>query len=453
MFGGGGFNGILITGLGPVRDAPAGAASPLAQGYVTMGTDSGHAAQGITDVEPARFALNDEMFLNFAHESYKKVSDVAGALIRSYYGRPARFRYYMGGSEGGREALTMAQRYPNDFEGIVSVVPVISWTGLMNSFIGFTKPQFNGGALNEAEIRVVANAVNTACDGLDGIEDGVVSNYRACPVRFDLTRLKCPGGVDAGDTCLSDAQLATLQAAYGPTNFPFTLANGISSYPGRLFGGEIEPVSDGILRWVGGAGKPPSDPLTPEDARGVTYAINYARFVIARDPSFNVRNYSAELFADRIKTVSNLMDSTNPDLGPFYKLGGKLIIRENAGDFAQSPLAGIGYYENVVAKMGASAADKFIRLYVSPTSAHSGLAASLTTSKPVPTSHDLLVDLDRWVTVGAPPADVLLQVDNATTTPFATQSSRPMCRYPGYPRYISGKPAEATSYRCERSGP
>lgn len=451
MMGGGGFNGTLITGLLPARDQPDSEPTPLGRGFVTFGTDSGHELRGPDDPEMARFALNDEMFRNYAFEAYKKVSNVAAVLIQSYYGRPAQFRYFLGGSEGGREALTMAQRYPENFDGIVAVVPVISWTGLFQSFFNFSKPQYDGGALGPAKIKLVAEAVNAACDKLDGIEDGVVSNYFACPVTAPLEKLRCPGGADRDDTCLSDRQLTTLQAAYGTAKLPFALPNGITSYPGRLFGGEIEPGADtGLSRWLS-TGAVPTQAIT--DARGVLYGSNYVRFVIARDPAFDVKGYDPKKFAARVKAVAAMLDSTNPDLSAFYKRGGKLIIRENTGDLAQSPVAGMRYYESVIARMGQAVAEKFLRLYVSPASAHSGLAASLTTGILVPTAHDLLSDIDQWVSAGIPPSDVLTQVRLGPAPSFNVAAARPMCRYPLYPHYMSGDPDLAASYHCQPSLP
>jgi feruloyl esterase len=128
MYGGGGFNGTLITGTAPLRDAAAGQPRPLALGYATFGTDSGHDAATYGTTDPGKFALNDEMFDNFAHAAYKKVKDVAEVLVQDYYGRQPKLSYFFGGSEGGREGLMFAQRYPEEFNGIVAVVPVIGWT-------------------------------------------------------------------------------------------------------------------------------------------------------------------------------------------------------------------------------------------------------------------------------------------------------------------------------------
>ncbi|HSW20207.1 MAG TPA: tannase/feruloyl esterase family alpha/beta hydrolase, partial [Ramlibacter sp.] len=258
--------------------------------------------------------------------------------------------------------------------------------------------------------------------------------------------LRCPAGADTGDACLSDAQIATFNAAYAPTVLPFPLANGLTTYPGRLFGGEILP-GEGIERWVS-TGQVPGNPPVAADARGVIYGSSYARNVIARDATYDIRQFDANRFAARIRQVSDLMDATDPDLRAFLQRGGKLIVRENTGDMAQSAVAGMQYYESVVARMGQGAVDSFMRLYVSPASSHGGPAASLTTGTPVPTSFDLLATLDQWVTGAGSPPDVAIQVRNDAAAPFTTRASRPMCRYPNYPQFVSGDPLKAENYRC-----
>ena len=447
MVGGGGFNGTLTDAVLPLRDAAPGQAQPITQGFATFGTDSGHDAAAYNATDPAKFALNDEMLLNFAHQSYKKVKDTAHALMQQYYLRTPAKQYFYGGSEGGREGLTMAQRYPQDFDGIVSVVPVIHWTGLFNGFVNYQLPQFTGGAVNSNKVRLLANYVNTACDALDNSADGVVNNYLACPAHIDLQTLRCAGGADTGDTCLSDPQLAVLKASYGPTVLPFPLANGLTTYPGRLHGGEIQLGGEGVGRWVT-TGNVPNLPPTAADARGVIYGSSYARYLIAKNAAFDIRSWNPSNFQARIQEVSALMDSTNPDLAAFRAHGGKIIIRENAGDWAQSPMAGIQYVDSVVAKMTQPVVDQFLRLYVSPASNHGGGAASLSTGTEIPTNHDLLATLDNWVTSGNAPADALVQVRNTPQAPFTTLATRPMCRYPNYPAYVSGDVTKAESYRC-----
>jgi len=151
---------------------------------------------------------------------------------------------------------------------------------------------------------------------------------------------------------------------------------------------------------------------------------------------------------DRIKQISALMDSTNPDLSAFAAYGGKLIIKEHMADYAQSPFAGIGYYQSVVAKMGQSTVDNFMRLYVTPGVAHGGAGVSGTTGEPVPQFVDLLSTLDRWVEHGESPGD-LVQSSAEPDPPFAATATRPMCRFPNFPRYRgTGNPKLASSFAC-----
>lgn len=449
MVGGGGFNGSLTTGLAPLRDAAAGQAHPLAQGYVTFGTDSGHDAKDYGATEPAKFALNDEMFVNFAHASYKKVKDVAHVVMKSYYQETPAKQYFYGGSEGGREGLAMAQRYPNDFDGIVSVVPVVYWTGLFHGFIDAIKPQFEGGAMSAAKIRLVANAVNAACDVQDGLADGLVNHYTLCSSSFKVKTLRCEGGKDTGDQCLSDAQLRSVQAIYEPVVLPYPLANGVTSYPARFWGGEIQAGGEGLALWLSN-GKVPATPISRQDSRIVNYGSSYARYVIAKDAQFDILTYDPRRFQARVLEVSNLMDASNPDLSAFFKRGGKLIIRENTGDTAQSAAAGMQYFEAAQKTLGATTTDQSMRLYVVSPAAHTGRAASLTTGVEAATNHDLLNTLDRWVTEGAVPADSLPLVRNAVASPHVLEASRPMCRYPMYAHYVSGDAAKLESYRCQR---
>lgn len=455
QYGGGGFNGVLVSGLAPLRDAAPGDPLPITRGYATFGTDSGHQASTSPASEPGAFALNDEMLENFAYASYKKVRDVAVDLMQSVYGQAPRQLYYFGGSEGGREGLTMAQRFPADYDGIVSVVPVINWTGLFHAFVRNEVPQF-GDWLDAAKTPLIAKATSDACDALDGLADGVVNNYLACQGRVNLQPLRCPGGTDAGAHCLSDAELSLMGGIHSPYTFSFPLANGITTYPQWLYGHEDSldgAAAMNLVRWVSGSAAPTAPPNASTAATQWLYGSNWVRYAIARDANFDVRSYRPESFAGRVQQTSALIDSTNPDLSAFFARGGKLIIRENAADRAQSPLMGIEYHKAMVARLGQAAVDRSTRLYVSPSSTHSGNARSVTDKAAVPTMVDLLDPLDRWVTTQTPPADAIVQTSKAGLPPFAVQGSRPMCRYPGYPHYMGGDKSLAASYACRASQP
>jgi hypothetical protein len=455
QYGGGGYNGSLITGLAPLRDAAPDDALPLARGYVTVGTDSGHQIASFPANAPGQFGLNDEMLANYAFAAYKKVHDVAAAITQSFYGAaPAHF-YYFGGSEGGREGLAMAQRFPSDYDGIVSVVPVVQLSMLFQTYIPHNRAQFAGGWLSPAKVTTLARYVAASCDALDGLADGVVNNYLACPAKVDLAPLRCTGGVDSADACLSDAQIATIRAVHQPYRVPFALANGLTSYPQWLYGNETtaDPVISTMTRWVTGVAAPDVAVTAATASAQWLYGANFVRYFVTRDPAFDARNFEPANHRTRLEQLSELLDASNPDVSAFFARGGKLIMRENTGDLAQSPLAGINYFNAVGQKLGQAAVDRSARLYVSPASTHTGHAASVTDGRAVATMVDLLDPLDRWVTRGEAPADSLVQTVKGNTPPFALMGARPMCRFPGYPHYNGGDTRAAASYSCVASVP
>jgi hypothetical protein len=440
QYGGGGFNGVLITALALPPGAPFGTASPLAQGYATYGTDSGHETK--PGEPPQLFAANDEAFVNFAHASYKKVRDAAVTLIERAYGaRPERM-YFVGSSEGGREGLTMAQRYPGDFDGIFARVPVINWAGLQHAGTRAGLATWGEGWLRPAQVKLVHDAVLAACDAQDGIADGLVANAVRCKASFDPAKLKCAAG-ESGDQCLSETQVDAVRTLHAPYRFPFALANGVSEYPGWGVSGEgtpaFGPTGGWSSWWLGSA--PPAVPPQPQNAIAWIYGAGGTQHIFARDPNFDVRKYRPEDFAARVREVSELMDSTNPDLSAFKARGGKLIILEHMADYAQSPYAGIGYFESVQQKMSEAAVTDFVRLYTAPGVDHVGSGA--------PANVDMLQVLTDWVERGRAPADLVV-LQQTVAPPFATERALPLCQWPAWPQYRQGDPKEAESFACAR---
>jgi len=439
QYGGGGFNGVLITGLGLVPAAPYDRPSPLAQGFVTVGTDSGH--QNQPGQPPQTFALNDEALVNFAHASYKKVRDVSVELMTRAYGRRPQKLYFVGSSEGGREGLTMAQRYPADFDGIFSRVPVIHWTGLQHAGLRDGFATMGEGWIRPPQVKLVHDAVLAACDATDGLADGIVSDPVGCRQRFDVTRLQCSGA--ASDACLSEPQVRAVQALHAPYRFDFDLAHGLREYPGRGPSGEniasAGPTGGWTAWWLGAA--PPAVPPQPNNSIAWFYGAGAIQYFYARNPSADLRSYKPADHAARIREVSALMDSTNPDLAAFQARGGKLLMLENMADYAQSPHAGIGYYESVVRRLGQPSVDRFLHLYTAPGVDHVGTGA--------PANVDMLSALVNWVEHDQAPQALTL-VEQGAKPPFATSRARPLCRWPTVPRYKSGDASSATSFACER---
>ncbi|MFO1109454.1 MAG: tannase/feruloyl esterase family alpha/beta hydrolase [Bradyrhizobium sp.] len=439
QLGGGGFNGVLITGLGLPPASPFGAASPLARGFVTYGTDSGHETK--PGEPPQLFALNDEAFENFAHKSYKKVRDAAVALMVRAYGNPPAKLYFMGSSEGGREGLTMAQRYPDDFDGIFSRVPVINWVGLQHAGTKAGLATMGDGWIRPAQIEFVAKAVLAACDKADGSEDGLVQDPVGCKAKFRADALRCAAG-QSGDECLSEAQVAAINTLHATYKFSFPLANGLDDYPGWGVSGEntpsFGPTGGWKAWWLGSTA--PAQPPAPTNGIAWVYGAGGMQYVFARDPKLDVTKYKPEDFKQRVLEVSQLMDSTNPDLSRFAARGGRLVILEHMADYAQSPYAGIRYFENVQKALGKEKTVEFARLYTAPGVDHVGSGA--------PANVDMLNVLVDWVESGKAPGNLEVIEQKVEAPAFEIQRALPLCQWPAWPHYQGGKVNLAASFIC-----
>lgn len=445
QYGGGGFNGVLITGTALAPGQPYDRPAPLARGFVTVGTDSGHQNNPGEPVQ--RFALDEEALVNFAHASYKKVRDVAVELARRAYGAPPARLYFVGSSEGGREGLVMAQRYPHAFDGVYSRVPVLNWTGLQHAGLRDGLALAGGGWMNRAQAQLVGRAVLAACDALDGLADGIVGDPLACRERFDIDALACgaPGAGPPPDGCLTPAQIAAVRTLMSPLVMPFELAHGVREYPGRGPSGEAIPASGptgGWGSWWLGETPPDFPPSAPpKNSIAWYYGAGAIQYFYARDPALDVRRYDPREHRERVLYVSRLMDATDPDLSAFAARGGKLILLEYLADYAQSPYAGIRYFETVERRLGAERVAAFARLYAAPNVDHVGTGA--------PALVDMLDALVQWVERGQAP-EALTVVEQSEKPPFSVIRSRPLCRWPEVPRYRGGDPRQAESFVCTR---
>ncbi len=439
QYGGGGFNGALITGLALPPAYPYGAPSPLARGFVTYGTDSGHETK--PGEPPQTFALNDEAFENFAHRAYKKVRDAAVALMVRAYGNPPSKLYFMGSSEGGREALTMAQRYPEDFDGLFARVPVINWVGLQHAGTRSGLATMDEGWIRPAQVELVAKAVLQACDTADGSDDSLVQDPVGCKAKFQPEALRCASS-QSGDQCLTDAQVTAIKTLHSTYKFSFPLENGLDDYPGWGVSGENTPsfgsTGGWIAWWLGTA--PPAQPPVPTNGIAWIYGAGGIQYVFARDPKLDVTRYKPEDYKERVLQVSRLMDSTNPDLSRLSARGGKLVMLENMADYAQSPYAGIRYFENVQRTVGKEKTAEFARLYTAPGVDHVGSGA--------PANVDMLSVLVDWVENGKAPGDLEVIEQKVEAPSFETTRSLPLCQWPAWPHYKSGATNLSASFYC-----
>jgi hypothetical protein len=228
-YGGGGYNGNLITGLTINRFALPGSPTPLKRGYVTFGSDSGHQSPSVAD---GSFAMNAEALANFGGAQLKKTHDVAIQLILRRYGAGPSRTYFFGNSQGGHEGFIVIQRWPQDYDGVVSIHPVYDFTALQIDGNALARALYNskGAWLNPAKLKLLQNSVMKTCDGLDGAEDGVISNVAGCQSTFKLSSLRCADGKETGDSCLSDAQIQAIDAIHSRVSFGFALPSGQTSF-------------------------------------------------------------------------------------------------------------------------------------------------------------------------------------------------------------------------------
>lgn len=436
QYGGGGSNGVLVTGEGNLSGSPANAPPPLQQGYVTFGTDAGHP---LFRPDAHVFAFNDEATINQAYAAYKKVHDVAVHLVSQHYGaRPDRM-YFVGGSEGGREALLAVQRYPQDYDGAIAVVPAFNWAAQHLGHYKEWEASQDGGWTPPAKLKLLQDAVWTACDGLDGLRDGVIGQYERCGDVFDPGSLRCADGVDA-EGCLSDSQLAFVRTMYSRKQFSITLAHGYSGYAGTPYGAEASPRGGVIGSII------TQEPPKPGDLGRPLAGPGSVRHFFAGDPGFS-GPFDERKYEARISQLSQLFDATDPDLRPFLARGGRLIVRESAADYLRTPGGSYDYYRAVVQALGQTAADSVMRLYVAPGLGHGGTGV-LADGSVAPSRTDLFATLVDWVERGKAPGDLTLTSDEQSA------SSRPLCRYPAYPHYNGrGDPKVAASFTCRTQEP
>jgi feruloyl esterase len=446
--GGGGLDGSIPNSLSTLASAggslngsafPPDAQYPLFRGYAMFGGDSGHQDPGNT----ATWALNDEAWQNFGHASLKKTHDAAFAVIELLYGQKPRVSYFMGQSQGGREAMEVAQRYPSDYDGVVATSPLVGYVSHVVHKTLLATVQTGAGWIPASKGAVVASEVMRQCDALDGLNDGVIGNYLGCSAMFDPAKvaqpfaaIRCADGADLGNSCLSDAQIATINQMHAPTSYGFQLANGWTSFPGYGVGQE----NSGWLR-ISPQPSQLAQPALGQPGATVSYGI-------LKDPSFNLVNFTIAPFAEKLKAASAIMDTTNPDLGPFFARGGRLIIKVQSSDYQSNPRSTMSYYDAVVAKFGQRQVDEHVRLYVLPNGNHGGSGQSLTTGEPIPQYVDTVAMATNWVEKGIAPPDAPVLTNQLALPPYTTLATKPICRYPAYPRYVGGDAKSATSYRC-----
>jgi hypothetical protein len=454
--GGGGTNGMIPNNAtSRATSVPPNSPNMTAQGYALYGSDSGHQMSMSPGrgrgFDPAAMAaasdwvVNQEAWMNFAYEQLKKTHDAAMQVMNLMYGTKAKVSYFAGASQGGREALEVVSRYPNDYDGILSQVPLAYFAGLLiDPTVKGVSQLAQGTWVPPAKAAAIRNEILRQCDSLDGAEDGVISDYAACNNRMDptvtpnpLANIRCAGGADTGNNCLSDLQLATIDSIHAPVKFGYPLANGESDWPGWGTGLEAS-------MWLLSGTQP--DAANPNAFNaGIGAAVQKGRLGFSQ--SFNLLTLDLTAYRSQIQALSDQLD-VREDWSGFLKKGGKLIMVTAASDSISNPRAQMRLYEKVVARHGQAAIDKSVSYFVMPNANH-GLSGSSANGTPLPSTWDGQVYLRNWVENGVEPPDPIVLTRNDNKAPYSVLSSRPMCRFPKYPRYKgAGDPNLADSYTC-----
>lgn len=467
MFGGGGYNGVLATGLGNVPAGPTDKPAPLARGYATFGSDSGHQANA-NGSRDGTFGANDEALRNFSSDAIKKTRDAAINIIQTRYAARAQKTYFAGGSTGGREALFAVQNWPQDFDGAIVLYPAWNAAALDLQFGRITRELAKPGAYpSRAKRKLMYDAALAACDGLDGAMDGLISNVSACNASFNpMTAtlgnqpLRCAGGVDAGDACLSDAQIAGYAVTNTPLVLNYTLASGETTYPGfNTWGTDFgnpgaSPLQPTVLTLSLGTDQPtnPMPAVKPAvTVNGVTTAASsppygstfwdqWVKYFVTRDAGFNSLSLDPQnpgAYQARIVQLTAMQDTNKTDLSVFANKGGKILMAHGSHDALVSTRATQQYWQRIRTGMGAAKVDSFARYYEIPGYGHA-------VSSVFNAAWDSLTTLEDWVEKGvAPPPQT---VADTAGVPGRT---RPLCDYPGYPKYRgAGDLNVAASYSC-----
>jgi len=437
MGGGGGFAGTIVNWAQDVLGA-------LQKGYATVGTDTGHQAQG----QDASWALNNlERLENFGHQAVHRTAVNAKTLIEAYYGSDIARSYFVGCSRGGGQALMEAQRYPQDFEGIVAMAPAFNWTHelgarwLRNAQLMYPDPtQITDPVIDSETLKLIGDAIMEKCDALDGIKDRIISDPRLCD--FDVSSLAC--GETTSDNCLTPEQVEVVKAIYGDFEV------GGQVIHGTPVGAELPGTPIGWELWHTGGYKPgeviefhegvDSDEFPAPAAPNGAWAFSTGifRYFLYNDPDWNYAGYDFADFDQKAERVARTLNADNPDLSSFRARGGKLIIDNSWMDGSMSAYNTIKYYESILEHDPTASED--VRLFLRPGVCHCMLG-------PGPDFTDYLAAIDEWVESGNAPEQLPAQFRGPDGLP--TDEGRVLCAYPKVPMYDGkGDPRDPSSFIC-----
>lgn len=414
MGGGGGF-------VGSIQNS---AAFSLSRGFATAGTDTGHQGAG----QRTTWAMDHlERQLNFGYMAIHRTAVVSKEIIRRYYCQPSLYNYFLGCSRGGGQAMMEAQRYPEDFDGIVAGAPAFTWPALGVEFIENTKAIYPDGLhkpiLSRDELELLESEVLQQCDSLDGLKDGIINDPRRCQINYNLFPM-CK--FDNQPDCFTGAQIDAIQAVYDGVTL-----NGQSVYPGFPCGGEGQ--QGGWFPWIVGS---PSDTFDySKTSLEYRYATAVFKYFVFHDTTWDYRHYDFNRFFEDTRFASSFLDATSTDYSTFQDRGGKMIIYHGWNDAALSALSTIEHYQK--ASEHDSNLQENIRLFLLPGVLHCARGNG-------PDQADWLTYIQNWVERNQPPDRVLVSKKQNGKTLM----TRPVFPYPGQAVYDGeGDPGAPGSFK------
>jgi feruloyl esterase len=409
------FNGVGNGGLAGSISYD-GMMQSLTRGYATASTDTGHVDKMGND----SWALDEKLVVDFASRSIHMTAVAAKAIIRAYYNQEPQYSYFTGCSGGGGQALSEAQRYPADYNGIVAGAPANfpthMWPGeLYAAWVTHRDP---ANLIPNEKLPLITNAVLAACDGLDGVKDGVIDDPRHCS--FDPAKLQCSG--QDGPDCLTAAQADSVKKIHEGLKDPST---------GKLFWYGYEMSSETL--WPSHINSPFGPPLS------------YLKYMAFKDPGWDWKSFSFgdpknfALLNEASRRLGPILDSTNPNLAEFKKRGNKLIMYHGWIDQNISPRNSIKYFEEVEKTMGGKKqTEEFLRLFMAPGMAHCS-------GGPGPNKLDALASLEQWVEKGKAPDQIIA----TRSTDGNVDRARPLCPYPQVAKYKGSESIDdAANFVC-----
>jgi feruloyl esterase len=427
MFGNGGWAGESFDSAGRIASRTRG----LKAGFVTAATDTGHSAAKETG---ASFALTRQKLLDFGFRSLHVTVETAKLMTRTYYGAGPSKSYYEGCSQGGRQGLTFAQRFPNDFDGIVAGAPALSQTGTHLSR-AYWMQGMNANPFPAPKLTLLAQKVYEYCDAKDGLKDGLIADPLHCGFKPSRDLPPCAEGKDESD-CFTPAQIQSVERVYGDI-----MSNGKRFFPGWPVGAEVAGPN-GQSGWIGQEISGPDGP-----GAWTSYGYNFLRYVMPGakpdndlgGPEQAFRQFDIDKDPARAAELHQILDANDPNLTDFRKHGGKLIMYFGWSDPQLNPRMGVEYYEQVLATMGDST-NGFFRLFMVPGMFHCGGGVGTST-------FDATTPLINWVEAGKAPE----KIEASRTVQGQVVRTRPLCPYPEVARYKgTGSIDESANFTCTK---